>query len=680
MPLKKYLFLALTFTTINSILAETPRWLQKPAISPDGSSIAFSYKGEIFTVPSSGGQAFQLTSDKAYDSNPVWSPDGKQVVFMSNREGSDDLYITSASGGVPRRLTTHSGNETPLAFLNDSTLLFKASMLPGANTARAPFLTQVYSLNINRPVSRPNLFLSLPLTAASVNSKGEILYQDQKGFEDIYRKHERSSGTSDVWLYDNGKFTQLTHFNGTDQSPVWGEADNYFYLSEKDGTLNIFETSIGKDSETQLTKFEKHPVRSLSSSHNGLLAFNWDGDIYTLKPGQTPQKVNIEINADLYDGDIVKKFVNNGVSNFEVSPEGNEIAIVIRGDIYVTNTKYKTTKRITDTPHQEREVSFSPDGKSLVFDSDVDGLWQLFIAKIKNPDEKEFAYATDIEIEPLYKCETSAMQPVFSPDGKKVAFLENRGAIKVIDVATKKVTTALDAKYNYSYADGDIDFSWSPDSKWLLTSYMGPMGWNNMDIAIAKADGSEVVDLTESGFNDSQPHWALDGKAVVYATGKYGMKASGSWGNQDDIMIMVLDGDAWDHFNFTQEEADLFEKEKKDKEDSEDKDKKDKKDKKKSKTKKDEDSSAPLDLANRRYRAKRLTGTSANIMDFYLNPKGDRLYYIAEDPSGEFDLYITNLKKGETKILEEDIDGTIKPDKDGENLLILTGSGIKILS
>lgn len=678
--MNKYIATAVLGLAVSIAHAESPRWIMKPAISPDGKTIAFSYKGEIFTVPSSGGMAFQITSNSAYDSNPVWTPDGKRIVFLSNREGSDDIFITSANGGVPTRLTTHSGNETPLTFLNDSILLFNAALLPGPGTSRAPFLTQVYSLNVDKPGSRPSLYLSLPLNSADVNEAGMMIYQNRKGYEDVLRKHERSAGTSDIWVYDNGKFTQLTHFDGADQSPVWGKGNNFYYLSEKDGTLNVFEATVGSSSEKQLTKFEKHPVRNLSSSLNGTLAFSWDGDIYTLTPGAQPQKVNIEINADLYDGDIVKNYVNSGVSNIAVSPDGNEVALIIRGDLYVTNAKYKTTKRITDTPAQERSVSFSPDGRTLVFDSDVDGNWQLFTAKIKNENEKEFAYATDIEIEPLYICETSAMQPLFSPDGKKVAFLENRGPIRVIDIDSKKVTTALDGKYNYSYSDGDITFSWSPDSEWLVTSYMGPLGWNNMDIAIVRPDGSEVIDLTESGYNDYQPKWALNGKAVLYATGKYGMKSSGSWGNQDDIMIMVLDGDTWDQFNFTAEEAALFEKENKEKE-SDDKDSNKDKDKKKSKAGKEEKKkSEPLDLANRRYRTKRLTGTSANIADFYLAPKGDKLYYFAKSPDGDYNLLVTDLKKGNTKVLAKDMVGAIEPDKNGENIFLFSYDGVKKLN
>lgn len=657
---------------------EEARWLRDAAISPDGSQIAFSYKGDIFTVPVAGGAAKQITSNPEYDGNPVWTPDGKRLVFMSTREGSDDLFITNADGGTPRRLTTHSGNEKPLAFLNDSTLLFNAAQLPGRTSARSPFLTQVYSLNVNRTSPRPHLYLSVPVVSATANSQGDILYQDRKGVEDVLRKHERSSGTADIWLYDNGNFKQLTTFNGGDQCPAWGEGKKFFFVSEKDGTLNVYESETGADKATQLTHFTKHPVRSLTSSRNGLLAFMWDGDIYTLRPGQEPKKLDVTVNADKYNRDLVKYYATGDESNIAISPDGNEVAVIIRGELYVTSTDYKTTKRITDTPAQERCMSFSPDGRTLVFDSDVDGFWQLFTAKIKNPDEKSFAYATDIDIEPLYKCGTSAMQPVFSPDGKKVAFLEDRTTLKVIDLATKKVTTVLDGKYNYSYSDGDVPFQWSPDSNWLLVSYIGQSGWNNTDVAIAKADGTEVVDLTESGHSDYNPQWVLGGKAIAYESGKYGMKAQGSWGNQGDIILMALDPEAWEVFNMTEEEAKLRESNKDDKADDESKDKKDKKDKKGKKNAETDKKAEALnfDLANRRYRTKRLTSQSGNIGDYYLSPKGDKLYYSAMTSDGSYSLHVKDLKKGDTKVLLPGVAGSLFPDKKGENLFV-AGRGIK---
>ncbi|MDE6299995.1 MAG: peptidase S41, partial [Muribaculaceae bacterium] len=228
MTRKQFLALLLTLSASTTVVAEVPRWIHDAAISPDGSTVAFSYKGDIFTVPVAGGQALQITSNDAYEGKPVWSPDSKNIVFLSNREGSDDLFITSAKGGTPRRLTTHSGSEFPLTFLNDNTLLFTANILPGKKTSRAPFSTQLYTINTDQDNSRPRLYLSLPVVAASANSEGKLLYQDRKGYEDVLRKHERSSVTGDIWLYDNGKFRQLTTFNGGDQSPAWGKGDSYY--------------------------------------------------------------------------------------------------------------------------------------------------------------------------------------------------------------------------------------------------------------------------------------------------------------------------------------------------------------------------------------------------------------------------------------------------------------------
>ncbi|MDE6696157.1 MAG: PDZ domain-containing protein [Muribaculaceae bacterium] len=685
--MKRKLFLSLLTMASTMAVADSPLWLRDVAISPDGSAIAFTYKGDIFTVPTSGGEARQLTSNEAFDSKPIWTPDGKRIAFRSDREGSDDIFIMNSNGGKVKRLTTSSIAEMPLAFLNDSTLLFSANEMPAQKSAQAPILPQTYSLNVNRPGTRPSMFLSLPMLFSSSGKDGKIIFTDKKGYEDPFRKHERSSGTNDVWLYDNGDFRQLTSFNGHDRNAVWApKEDSFYFLSEEDGTLNVYASDLNGN-KRKLTSFDKHPVRNLSASDNGLMAFSWDGEIYTLAEGQEPKKVNVEIIADDYDSDLVKRYVSSGASSFFVAPKGNELAIVLRGDVYVTDAKYKTTKRITDTPDQERTVSISPDGKTMVYDSDRDGYWQLFTAKIKNPKEDQFAYATEIVEEPLYKCATSAMQPVISPDGKKVAFLENRSELKVIDLATKKVTTALDGKFNYSYSDGDQQFAWSPDSQWLIMNYIGVGGWNNTDIALVKADGSEVIDLTESGFSDGNPKWVLGGKGIAYESAKYGMKNTGSWGNQSDIILMALDGDAWDDFNMTEEEVELKEKAEKDKEKDEaeskdakkgGKDKKGKKDKKDKADKKEESKFVP-DLANRRYRTKRLTANSAMIGDYFLTPKGDKLYYTASSTEGKRNLYCRDLKKGDISVISSGIYG-MEPDAKGDNLFLWGNGGIKKMS
>lgn len=651
--------------------AETPRWLRNTAISPDGTKIAFTYKGDIFTVPSAGGKASQITTGDAYDSYPVWSPDSKTIVFSSDREGSHDLYAVDSNGGTPKRLTTSSGTEKPLAFIDAGTVVFSSTDMPSRESSRHPTrLTRTYKIDISKENSRPELYLSMPLGAVSVSSDGKILYQDRKGLEDIYRKHERSSGTSDIWLLENGRHTKLTDFNGHDLSPAWkSDGRGYYYISEQDGTLNVYSAN-GSGKPTQLTRFERHPVRSLSASDNGLLAFSWDGDIYTMREGQQPEKLDIEINADQYVKDAVKSFETDDASYMSPAPSGKEVAFVIRGEVYVTDTKYKTTRRITDTPAQERVVDFSPDGRTLVYDSDRDGQWQLFTAEIKDPSEKRFAYATEIVEKPLYKGTGIAQQPAFSPDGKKVAFLEDRTTLKVIDLATKNVTTVLDGKYNYSYSDGDVPFEWSPDSQWLLISYIGEGGWNNTDIAAVKADGSKVVDLTESGYSDENPKWALKGRGVTYMTGRYGMKSHGSWGNQDDVVLMVLDSEAWDDFNSTEEEE-AYKKE------VSENDGKDKKDKQEKTAKKEKGKKTELDFANRRHRMKRLTGSSSMISDYFLSPEGDKLYYTSKSTEGTSNLYMRDLRNDESKVLIKGVNGALEADTAANRLFVIGPKGLQ---
>lgn len=662
-----------------SAASAQPLWLRNVSVSPDGSTIAFTYKGDIFTVPSTGGIASQLTSSSAYDSDPCWSPDGRSIAFDSDRAGSTDIYVIPSAGGTARRLTTHSGAETARGWLNDSTVIFSADVMPARTAAQGNFSTQTYTVSTRG--DRPEMLTTIPMLAVSVNPDGRILYRDRKGYENIYRKHETSSSTGDIWLIDSdGSYRRMTNFGGNDSDPVWIGRDRFLYTTEADGTFNVAVRNVDGSDQRQLTAFTKHPVRSLSASADGkLIAFSWNGEIYTLGSDGQPAKLPVTITSDDFDLDHVVQTRTSGATSFAISPSGKEVAFVIRGDIYVTSVEYPTTKRITDTAGQERNVSFSADGRTLVYDSERDGKWQLFNSTIKNPDEKSFTYATDLTEKPLYSCATAAQQPAFSPDGKLVAFLEDRTTLRIIDPATGKVNTALEGKYNYSYADGDVQFEWSPDSKRLLISYFDKGGWNNTDIAMVKADGSEVVDLTRSGYSDSGAHWALGGQAITWHSDRYGMRSHGSWGSQDDIFFMALTPEAWDKLHLSEEEAALA----KDADDSDE----DAavtvvatkgKGKGKSEPKKKESATKEpaFDLDNRDLRIERLTPVSGDLGSHYLSPDGNKLYFVAGDIAGDASLMVCDLRKGEIKTLAEDVSGALVPDAKGEYLFTLSSDGI----
>ena len=554
--MKKIVFsVVLMVVSMAASAQDEPLWMRFSAISPDGQTIAFSYKGDIFTVPTTGGNARQLTSNAAYDAYPVWSPDGKKLAFASSREGSLDVYVINATGGSPVRLTTHSSDEVPMTFSDDSHVLFSAALMPTAqsNIFAGGRTNQVYEVSVEG--GRPSLFSTLMMEDVSVNSRGDVLYHDWKGYEDPFRKHHQSPICRDIWLCQGGKYTKLSSFKGEDRTPRWADDTSYYYLSEEDGTFNVYRRNIDGSGKQQLTKHQKNPVRYLSVSRNGMLCYGYDGEIYTLKPGGQPQKVKISITADRNDRELVRQVRSNGATEISLSPSGKEVAFVMHGDVFVTSVDYKTTKQVTDTPEQERSINFAPDGKSIVYCAERGGHWQIYRTKLKKADEKLFTYSTELEEERLTNTDVTSLQPKFSPDGKEVAFFENRGELRVINLATKQVRTVMDGKYNFSYSDGDLWFEWSPDSRWLLSSYIGTGGWNNQDVALVNASGNgEIHNLTQSGYNDGSAKWVLGGKAMLFESDRAGYRSHGSWGAETDYYVMFFDVDAYDRFRMTKEE------------------------------------------------------------------------------------------------------------------------------
>ena len=687
---------ASTMTALAQEPSEGPLWMRYSAISPDGSTIAFAYKGDIFTVPVTGGQARQITSNSAFDSRPVWSPDGSRIAFVSYRQGGADVYIVAKEGGEPTRLTTHSAAEFPVAFKDDSTILYSAYIQPAAESMQFPSSTfsQVYAVSTEG--GRPVMFSTLPLENISFSPDGKtLLYNDKKGYEDEWRKHHTSSIARDIWscTFDgenvkNGKFTQITTFDGEDRDPVYApDGKSFYWLSEQDGTFNVWKHSFDGGADKQITHFKGNPVRFLTIAQNGTLCFGYDGEIYTVKEGAEPQKVAIEIIADKQDRDLIKQPVYYA-QDIAVSKDGKQVAFIYRGDVYVTMTDYATTKRITNTAEQERNIDFAPDGRSLIYSSERDGLWQVYKASIVDDSEKLFPYCTEIKEERVTNSDVPSFQPLYSPDGKEIAFLENRTTIRVINLDTKEVRTVMDGKYEYSYSDGDQWFQWSPDGKWILSNCIFIGGWNNKDVALINASGNgEMYNLTQSGYTDANAKWVLDGKAMIWFSDRAGYRSHGSWGAESDVYIMFFDLEAYEKFRMSEEELALYEEEQKIKKEAEEKaaaEDKDKKSRKDKKSKKDDEEKAEeaeplkLDLENAEYRVMRLTVNSSNLGDAVLSKDGKKLYYLASFEGG-MDLWVHDLKENSTRILSKGAGyGSLILSDDGNSIFMNTGRIKKI--
>lgn len=624
--------------------AENVSWLRYPAISPDGKTIVFSYKGDLYLVDSEGGEARQITSNPTYDYSPVWSPDGKTIAFASDRYGNFDIFTVSVKGGEPVRLTTHSAKETPWTFTPDGkNILFTACIQDPASSALFPksSMTELYSVSVDG--GRPAQVLATPAEEISFIGKGgSFVYQDCKGGENIWRKHHTSSITRDIWKYENGKHTKLTDFKGEDRCPnVSADGKTVYFMSERDGSFNVYSFPIDNPSKvTRVTKHKTHPVRFLTIADNGTLCYGYDGDIYVCNAAGSTKKLSVSITSDKTYSDMTMLSVSGGGDNY-LSCDGKQIAFVSRGEVFVASTDYKTVKQITNTPEAEADVTFSPDGKTLAYASERDGIWNIYTAELAHKEDINFPNATVVDEKPLFKNnKVDRRAPMYSPDGKELAYIENRDRLMVMNLESGKTRQITDGSQCFS-TYGSFGYSWSPDGKWFTLSYSARNHYPYDDIGIVSAAGGQpIINLTESGYTDADPQWVLGGNAILFTSERYGMRNHASWGTLNDVMIVFLNRKAHEDFMMTKEQKELAKEiEKLSKSESDDKS--DKKDDKKSEKVED----IVVELEGIEDRILRLTPSSSNLGYATLSKDGTELYYQAAYESG-MNLWKIDLKEG----------------------------------
>ncbi|HVU54932.1 MAG TPA: S41 family peptidase [Puia sp.] len=632
------LLLAANIQTLSA--RDNPRWLRYCAISPDGSTIAFAYKGQLYTVSSGGGTARQLTKDSSYHFMPVWSHDGKHIAFASARFGNFDIFIISARGGEPKRLTAHSADEYPYDFTgDDSCVLFGAVRLdaPASRQYPSDALQELYKVPCNG--GRVEQVLTTSAEDAHVSPSGAlIVYHDRKGRENPWRKHQTSAIARDIWVYNaaTGAHTKITSFDGEDRDPVFATTDSsIYYLSEAGGSFNVYQQDLRvPSSPRQITFFSKVPVRFLSISRDGTLCFGCDGEIWCKRRNADPYNVRVIMPAHPEANDVTTLPVGE-VDEMTAAPDGKTIAFTFHGEVFTSGVGEKNIRRITETPGVEADLSFSPDGRYLLYASERDGSWKIIQTPLTAPAKEQVLIGDSHE----------HYQPRYSPDGKEIAYIEDRTVLKVYNIASGSSRTILRDRL-YSRRDHDQYFRWSPDGKWLLLQFSGP-GADNDEIGIVPSDGSgRLIDLTNSGFNDSQPKWAMDGRMICWLSDRDGLRSyAGSGARQRDIYALFLTPDAWDAYRRIDSSA----------------------------------RATTMDIGLRSWRARRvrLTRTSMLLADVLPGPDGKMIYALARSEKG-YDLVRTDLRTRSTRTMATfaGSDVLMEMDSAGGNIFVCAGGKI----
>ena len=668
-----------------SVAVEEPSlWLRYPAISGDAQMIAFSHRGDLWRVSSDGGAATHLTTNEAYDFMPIWSADGNWIAFASNRYGNFDVFLMPSKGGAATRLTWHSAGDYPTSFTPDGkNVLFASGRLDSQSMVGYPgrgSQPELYSVSVEGGM--PVQILSTPAQYASWDSSGERLaYSDDKSYETDLRKHDDSSFARDVWMFDaeSGQHKRLTEFGADDRQPVWAPSeDELYYLSERSGHFNVWRLALSDGAEpVQVTSHDAHPVRFLSASRNGTLSYAWNGEIHVRDPGAAEsRKLDITALTDDRYNEVALTDVSGEISEFSLSPDGKQVAFIARGEVFVTSAKHDTTRRITNTPEQERSVTFHPEGRGLIYASERNGSWNLYRSDISDKDEKNLYLATSIQEKPVLEITAETFQAHYSPDGKEVAYLEDRNALKVLNIASGKSRTIVPGERNYSYEDGDQWYQWSPDGQWFAVEFLSDKRWTSEAGLVPSSGEGELVNITNSGYQDFTPRWAVEGNAIYWETDRHGEREHAGHPGSFDVYTSFLNQDAWDQFHFSEAEYDQLVEGKK-----EEGDKKEEDDKKSDKADEGIKLPDPIDIQfeGMEDRHQRMTLHSTRMSDALITADGEKVLYLAGVNKG-FDLWSYEPRKQELKLLTKvaaESAGNMVLDKEEEKVFFLADKQIQ---
>lgn len=645
-----------------------------PSISPDGSTVTFSWRGDLWSVPSGGGTATRLTVHPADDLFSTWNPDGTHIAFTSTRNGGPNIWTMTSDGGDVRRVTEIDRPGRVTAFTDDA-VYFHANLEGDVFRDNRPYVATLDGTPFTRV---HDAFGSEPVPSAD----GSRVLFSRGGYYDGWdRRHYRGPENADVWIHDvnNDTFKALTTWNGNDGHAKWSGPRTVLFLSDRDDrTVNLYQMSAedGEDKLVRLTDFTDRDVQWFDVSADGrtVVLHKWDA-LYLLDlqdPGSAPQRIAIDAATDgLSTFDV--KSVNRDVSEAALSPDGKTCAIISYGEVFVRSVDDDApTRRVTHSESHEKDLAWSVDGERLFFTSDRDGTESIYAATVlatKGEIREAFGEATGIE-SGVIDLGTPAEEEDADAEADEAGDADAEGDTEAADAdadATDETEEETEEEVDHGarwadairfeieplitretndreaapspdgkklafrstrgridvldFESGDITtvrdgwdlfmtFRWSPDSQWIS---MAESDLNfNSDIVLYPADGSgEKVNITRHPDNEGSPRWSADGRILAFVSDRVN--------DEFDVWMVFLDADL--EALSDEELAAYFDEQKKAA--------------KKRKPGPIEMEPLELDLDDAWLRLRRVTRNEGNEGNLELTPGGDRIIFsVSGDDSG----------------------------------------------
>jgi tricorn protease len=473
-----------------------------PDLSPDGSQIAFSFQGDIWVAGSEDGIARRLTVSDAYEARPRFSPDGRQIAFISNRHGNDDIFLVPATGGQLRRLTYHSADDVIADWSPDGKkILFSARHRDHDQTCP-------YEIEVQSGYVRPILRDVCSVSATDYSPDGKRICGIRRG-QAWWRKGYRGSSNAEIMVYDieADQMETLTDFPGMDNWPVFSaDGSAIHFVSERQGRPNVFSVNLETGETEAVTRFEKDAVTFLSASGDGKwLVFEWNFGVYRVRSGGgTPRKITLRAPIDYRETFESDETLTGDVQEMEVNRDGSLVAIRVREDIFLVKPEFKNDSiRITDWPGPDGDYFWSPSGEELAYVSQINGTSDIWVADAETYETRCLVRDDDFYLDMIG----------YTWDGGKLLFRHNTGGDGVFaaDPETGEVSRFL--------PDPDIeDLAISPDGRWVLAQMSDRR--SGTDLYIKPLDGGEWVNVTKHPDGNWGCHWSPDGERIYFISGR----------------------------------------------------------------------------------------------------------------------------------------------------------------
>ncbi len=470
--------------------------------------VTFVYAGDIYTADIQTGQSKRLTSDVGFEAFPKFSRDGSMIAFTAEYTGSRQVYVMQADGSGLKQLTWYNdvGSMPPRGgydyrildwSADDENVLVRANRLPWGIRMGQPYWVPVKG-GMEQPLAVPE-------------TGGGMLSPDGSQF--VYTpidrefrtwKRYRGGRAQDVWVYDLEKNSseQLTTHEATDHQPVW-VGDDIYFISDRDYQLNLYQYVAGGEAK-KVTDHDSYDVLWASAGPEAIVYEN-GGYLWRFDPAsQQSEQLNIEVTANQENLLAKRKNVKDHIESMTIAPDGKRVVIAARGELFSVPAKTGEIKNISNTPAaREIDVTWSPDGQHVAYLSDQSGEYELYTQNIKSGQVSRLTTDGSVWRYP----------PLWSPDSKKIAFADTNQTLWSVEVASKKIK-----RLDRSSRNDIQDYSWSPDSQWLVYTKTEDSGYNSIFVYGFKR--AQVSRLTSSAFNDFAPVFDPQGRYLFFLSNR----------------------------------------------------------------------------------------------------------------------------------------------------------------